>query len=216
MIVLVMGLPGSGKGSMSRRLQNNGFSVIATGKLIRDEIFKDTELGKKLKKNVDEASYVDDDIVLELVKKHFSADKDIIFEGFPRNAEQAKSFENLLLRSKKKIDLVLHFDFTEEEMYNRLKGRQICKSCQAVYHEENFPSADGVTCDVCGTKLIHRIDDQPEKLKRKLEQYRSNIKPLIEMYKERGLVHTIDACQSSLDMYYDIIQSHKNFMVRHA
>lgn len=216
MIVLAMGLPGSGKAAMAKRLEGIGFSIVATGKLIRDEVYKDTELGKKLKEFAESANYVDDDTITRLVRENFNPNKDTIFEGFPRNKKQAEILEDLLSESNKKLDLVLHFDFTEEEMYKRLKGRQTCKKCQAAYHEENFPSSDGKHCDECGTELIHRIDDEPEKLKLKLEQYRQNIKPLIEMYREKGIVETIDARQDKINMYYDVMRSHKNFLVRHV
>lgn len=213
MIVLMMGLPGSGKGLVAKRLETIGFNVIATGKLIRDEIIEGTDLGKRLKHAVENAEYVDDEIVLELVKKHLEG-REILIEGFPRNERQAEMLDKLLESKKLKIDLVLHFDFNEKMMYERLKGRQICKKCQAVYHEQTFPSQDGVHCDVCGNDLIHRLDDEPEKLKHKLVQYRTLIKPLIESYRERGLVKVIDATASNIDMYYQVMQSHKNFMMR--
>lgn len=213
MLVLMMGLPGSGKGQVARRLESIGFKSVATGKIIRDEIIRDTELGRQLKPAVDKAEYVDDETVLELVMEHLQG-REILLEGFPRNEKQAKMLDEFLEDKSLKIDLVLHFDFNEQMMYERLKGRQICKQCQALYHEEKFPSADGKHCDVCGNELIHRLDDEPEKLKRKLEQYRTLIKPLIEKYKERGLVKVIDATASNIDMYYQVMQSHKNFMMR--
>lgn len=214
MIVLMMGLPGSGKGSIAIRLETLGFSVISTGKIIRDEIFNETDLGKSLEDAVNKAEYVDDQIVASMVKSKFEDGKDLLIEGFPRNKAQANLFDDILEKSKHSIDLVLHFDFNEAEMYKRLKGRQMCKRCQAIYHEDSFPSADGIHCDECGAELVHRIDDQPEKLARKLEQYRKNIRPLIDHYREKGIVKTIDATQSTVDMYYDVIQSHKNFMIR--
>lgn len=213
MIVLMMGLPGSGKGLVARRLESIGFQSVATGKIIRDEIIKDTELGRKMKPYVDKAEYFDDGTALELVIEHLKG-REVLIEGFPRNEKQAEMLDQYLESQNLKIDLVLHFDFNEKMMYERLKGRQICKQCQAVYHEEKFPSADGKHCDVCGNELIHRLDDEPEKLKRKLEQYRTLIKPLIQKYKERGLVKVIDATASNIDMYYQVMQSHKNFMMR--
>lgn len=213
MIVLMMGLPGSGKGYVARRLESIGFNTVATGKIIRDEIIRDTELGRRMKPAVDAAEYVDDETALELVIENLKG-REILIEGFPRDERQAEMLEQYLESQNLKIDLVLHFDFNEKMMYERLKGRQICKQCQAVYHEEKFPSSDGKHCDECGNELIHRLDDEPEKLKRKLEQYRTLIKPLIEMYRERGLVKVIDATASNIDMYYQVMQSHKNFMMR--
>lgn len=213
MIVLMMGLPGSGKGMVARRLESIGFNSVATGKIIRNEIIKDTELGKRLRPYVDKAEYVDDETALELVIENLQG-REVLIEGFPRNEKQAEMLDSYLETQNLKIDLVLHFDFNEKMMYERLKGRQLCKQCQAVYHEEKFPSKDGKHCDVCGNELIHRLDDEPEKLKRKLEQYRTLIKPLIEKYRERGLVKVIDATASNIDMYYQVMQSHKNFMMR--
>ncbi len=215
MIILEMGLPGAGKGSIAKKLQQFfGFEILSTGKLIRQEIFNQTELGLKMKPIVDRGEFVDDKTVIELVKSHFVGGKDVIIEGFPRNEMQAKAFDEMLEKSKYQIDLVLHFDFNEDDMYKRLQERMICPECQAVYHLTAFPPKDGENCDQCNVKLIHREDDSREVLERKLYKYRTYIKPIIEHYKDQGLVYEVDSTQSSMDMYYDVLQSHKKFMAR--
>ncbi len=214
MIVVMMGLPGSGKSKMASRLENRGFKRITLGNLIRDEIEKSNEMKEKLSSVIDKGELIDDEIAIRLIEENFNKEEDTIIDGFPKNEKQAMWLKNFLKKEGKKIDLVLHFDFTEEEMYERLKGRQLCKKCQEVYHEVNFPSEDGVHCDKCKEKLIHRIDDEPDKLKTKLDIYRSQTKPVIEKYKELGLAETVDANQDAINMYYEMMESHKGFLMR--
>ncbi len=215
MIILEMGLPGAGKSSIAKKLQEFfGFEILSTGNLIRKEIFEQTELGLKMKPVVERGEFVDDITVIEMVRKHFQTGRDFILDGFPRNQRQAEAFDKMLSKSKYSIDLVLHFDFNEDDMYKRLNNRMICPNCQAVYNMVSFPSKDGKNCDQCKVELIHRPDDSRKILERKLYKYRTYIKPIIEHYKEQGLVYTVDSTQSSMDMYYDVLQSHKKFVER--
>ncbi len=214
MIVVMMGLPGSGKSRTASRLENRGFKIITLGNLLRDEIANSEEKAKKLLPIIERAELVDDELICKLIEENFDKEADTVFDGFPKNKNQAEWLKKFLKKQGKKISVVLHFDFTEEEMYERLKGRQICKKCQMVYHEKNFPSIDGIHCDNCSEMLIHKIDDEPDRLKKKLEIYRTETKPVIEEYKDLGLAKVIDATQSAVDMYYEVMESNKRFLMR--
>lgn len=215
MIVLLMGLPGAGKALVARNLEAfMGFKVLATGDIIRREIYNETELGLKMKDVVKRGDYVDDNTVISLVKSYLKNYKNLIIEGFPRNKKQAEAFDEMLDESKFKIDLVLHFDFTEEEMYNRLENRRVCPSCQKAYHTKNFPSKDGKNCDECKVELEKRADDDRKILEIKLKQYRKFIKPLINHYDDLGLVKVIDGKLKGDEMYAEVLASHKKFINR--
>ncbi len=192
MKLVFIGPPGVGKGTYASRLSKI-YSIphISTGDIFREEIKKETELGRKIKNFVEKGELVPDDIVIETIKKRLSekdCEKGFILDGFPRTLEQAKALDNIV-----NLDLVLNFVAPDDIIIERISGRRICSQCGAIYHIKfNPPKVPGV-CDRCGSRLIQRKDDRPEVIKRRLEVYKKQFKPIIDYYKEKGLLVEVDA-----------------------
>jgi adenylate kinase len=205
-IIIFLGPPGAGKGTQAQLLkERNGFVQISTGDLLREAVKNQTELGRLAKKYMDEGKLVPDNLIISLIKEKLQeyTDKNIIFDGFPRTIPQAESLDNLLSKLNKNIDAVILFEIEDEEVVKRLTGRRVCPSCGAVYHMVyNSPKIDEI-CDKCGTKLIQRDDDKEEVIRKRLEVYHQQTKPLIEYYKSK--IVEIDATDNPENIYNKIV-----------
>jgi adenylate kinase len=205
-IVIFLGPPGAGKGTQAQLLkERSGFIQVSTGDLLREAVKNQTELGKLAKKYMDEGKLVPDDLIISLIKEKLQeyADKNIIFDGFPRTIPQAESLDNLLSQLNKNIDAVILFKIEDEEVVKRLAGRRVCPSCGAVYHVVYNPPKIDEICDKCGTKLIQRDDDKGEVIRKRLEVYHQQTKPLIEYYKNK--IVEIDATDNPENIYNKIV-----------
>ncbi len=212
MIILTMGLPGAGKGAVARKLRETfSFDILATGELIRREIFSGSELGQKIKSQFDRGDFIDDDIVIEMVKKQITSRKNIVIVGFPRNLNQAKALDEILQDYGRTIDSVLYFDSDAEEDIKRLAARRVCPTCHAVFNTIIYPPKVEGICDRCENKLIWREDDQPQNVLHKIDVYRQYTKPLKLYYEEQGILTEINARQSTLDVYYDVLATSNKF-----
>ncbi len=187
MKIVMLGPPGSGKGTYSSRLSKKlGIPHISTGDLLREEVSKGSDLGKKAKEYMDKGELVPNEIVLEILKQRLQqpdCEKGFILDGFPRNLEQAKILETIT-----KIDLVIYLDVPDEIIIERLSNRRICKKCGAIYNLKTMPPKVPGKCDICGGELYQREDDKPEVVKRRLETYRKETTPLIQYYREKGIL----------------------------
>ncbi len=204
-IVIFLGPPGAGKGTQSQLLkERNGFIQISTGDLLREAVKNQTELGKLAKQYMDEGKLVPDDLIISLIKEKLQeyADKNIIFDGFPRTIPQAESLDNLLSRLNKNVDAVILFKIEDEEIVKRLTGRRVCPSCGAVYHMVYNPPKIDEICDMCGARLIQRDDDKEEVIRKRLEVYHQQTKPLTEYYKSK--IVEIDVTDNPNNIYNKI------------
>jgi len=204
-IVIFLGPPGAGKGTQSQLLkERNGFIQISTGDLLREAVKNQTELGKLAKQYMDEGKLVPDDLIISLIKEKLQeyADKNIIFDGFPRTIPQAESLDNLLSRLNKNVDAVILFKIEDEEIVKRLTGRRVCPSCGAVYHMVYNPPKIDEICDRCGARLIQRDDDKEEVIRKRLEVYHQQTKPLTEYYKSK--IVEIDVTDNPNNIYNKI------------
>jgi adenylate kinase len=194
--IVLLGPPGAGKGTHARILSERYKLVhVSTGDLLRTHIKKVTDLGKRAKSFVDSGKLVADDLVIEMIKAHFEQQdisEGFILDGFPRTVEQAYALERMLEAMKSPINMVLEFGTSEEVVVDRLAGRRNCSNCGANYHIRNIPPKKEGICDECGAKLVARPDDQPETVKHRLAVYKTDTKPLIDFYAERGTLRTID------------------------
>lgn len=186
MVVILLGPPGVGKGTQAVRLADDlGAEHVSTGDLLRAARRDGTELGTLAKGFMDRGELVPDELILDLVREHLQGvdgGTDVIFDGFPRTTEQADGLGAVLLGIGRRVDLVVLFDAPEETLVKRLSGRRSCPECGAVYNTYfNPPAVEGV-CDRCSGALVHRKDDAPETVKRRLQVYRDQTAPLVAHY----------------------------------
>ena len=201
MRIVLLGAPGSGKGTQAQRLQAKyGVPQVSSGDLLRDAVARGTELGKQAKAVMDAGQLVSDDIVLGLIRERLGrpdAAQGFILDGFPRNIEQAKSLNALLEDLGQPLDAVLLMEVRNETLMKRLAGRRICPTCGSVYNIHSLP--EGVTtCAKDGTELYQRPDDKEEVIGKRLEVYDQQTKPLIEHYSNIGLLRAV-AGEGELD-----------------
>ena len=196
MKIIMLGPPGSGKGTYSKKLSPLlGVPHISTGDIFREHIKNRTEIGMKVKDNIDAGKLVADDIVMDVVKERLSredAKKGFIFDGFPRTIVQAQEFDKLL-----KVDVVINLNVPEEIVIKRLSSRRQCRKCGAIFNVLTLkPKTEGI-CDKCGSELYQRDDDKEDVIRSRLEVYRKQTQPLIDYYKGKGLI--LDIVNNKLD-----------------
>lgn len=192
MNLIFLGPPGAGKGTLAARaVEILGIPQISTGAIFRAAIAAKTPLGLKVKAIIDEGKLVDDETTVALVRERLSQDdtkKGYILDGFPRTIAQAEA-----LATFSKIDKVINFDIPDAAVIERLSGRRVCKNCGANYHVLfQKPKKEGI-CDSCGGELYIRDDDRSEAIQKRLEVYRAQTAPLIEYYRQKGLLVDVDA-----------------------
>ncbi|AMY06533.1 adenylate kinase [Staphylococcus condimenti] len=196
MNIILMGLPGAGKGTQASEIVKK-FPIphISTGDMFRKAIKDETELGKEAKSYMDRGELVPDEVTVGIVKERLSEDdakKGFLLDGFPRTLEQAEALSKIMKELDRKIDAVINIEVPEEELMNRLTGRRICEVCGTTYHLVfNPPKVDGV-CDLDGGKLYQREDDNPETVAKRLEVNVKQSKPIIQYYDKEGILKNID------------------------
>jgi adenylate kinase len=204
---IIFGAPGSGKGTYASRLQAKlGVDVIAMGDIFREIMKEDTELGKRVKGYVEKGLLVPDDIVIEVLKHRLAKipkGKGFILDGYPRTIEQAETLEEIA-----KIDVIILLIVPDWIIIERLSTRRICKNCGAVYNIRFLkPKVDGV-CDKCGGPLYQRSDDTPEVIKKRIQVYENQTRPILQLFKERKVpvaVANCDALDTPPDTVVEII-----------
>lgn len=193
---VLLGPPGAGKGTHAKILSER-YQVphVSTGDLLRSQIQKGSPLGKRAKSFIDNGKLVPDELVVEMVRNRLAetdADRGFILDGFPRTVEQAKALDEILEKHKLELNLVLEFNTSERVIVDRLSGRRACLKCGANYHIRNIPPRRNGICDVCGGPLTQRKDDEPETVRRRLRVYEEQTAPLVEFYKKRKLLRTVN------------------------
>ncbi|GAA1915397.1 adenylate kinase [Streptomyces sodiiphilus] len=198
MRILLVGPPGAGKGTQAALLAENlTIPHISTGDLFRANISDGTELGRKAQEYMREGKLVPDEITIGMAADRMAQDdagKGFLLDGFPRNLGQAEALDALLRESGQKLDAVLNLEAPEEEVVKRIAGRRMCrKDSSHIFHAEfHRPETEGV-CDICGGELYQREDDAEDTVRKRLEVYREETEPIIDHYREQGLVVTIEA-----------------------
>ncbi|MBS7659012.1 MAG: adenylate kinase [Candidatus Bathyarchaeia archaeon] len=187
MIIVLLGAPGSGKGTYASIINRKlGIPHISTGDLVRDEIKAGTKLGKEAAEYVNRGELIPDEKILEILKNRVSKSdcvKGFILDGYPRTIKQAEDLSKIA-----NIDIVVNLNVPDEVIIERLAYRLICRNCGAIYNEKTLkPKKPGV-CDKCGGPLYKREDDKPEVIKERLKVYREKTQPLINFYKKTGLL----------------------------
>lgn len=203
--LILLGPPGSGKGTQAARLVSDlGYKHISTGDLLRNEIAKKSELGEKVQGIMTRGELVDDNTVLELLNANCDLSTgSYIFDGFPRNLDQAKSLDSEVIKD---VDhLAIYFDIDLELLAQRLVNRRTCGDCGEIYNLlSKAPKTEG-TCDKCGgTNLKQRKDDNEESVKTRLGVFKSTIEPVLSYYEERGALKRIKASAGSAEVFEEV------------
>ena len=198
--VVLLGGPGAGKGTQAEKLLENwNMEHLATGDILRDEVDKGTELGKKAKEYMNRGDLVPDDLVVDMVQKRLTDQKGYLFDGFPRTIDQAEALDEVL-----ELDLVAYIKIDKSEAVRRLSSRRVCSECGRIYNTLFKPPNREGTCDECGGELYQRDDDKSEVIRDRFETFLDETAPLIEYYRERGLLAEIDGEQEPGEVYKDI------------
>jgi adenylate kinase len=192
LLAILLGPPGAGKGTQAKRLAKElGIPQLSTGDMLREARAAGTELGKRVAAVMDSGKLVSDDIVIALIDEKLrqgSTRNGAIFDGFPRTVMQAEALDRLLAERGRKLHRVVLLDVPDAEVIRRNSGRRMCVKCQHTYHVEFAPPKVPGVCDLDGSELIQRPDDQPEKIQVRLDAYRRETEPLIGYYEAKGLL----------------------------
>ncbi|MDR6120698.1 adenylate kinase [Bacillus sp. SLBN-46] len=208
MNLVLMGLPGAGKGTQAERIvEKYGIPHISTGDMFRAAMKEGTELGLQAKSFMDKGELVPDEVTIGIVRERLSKDdcqKGFLLDGFPRTVPQAEALENLLADLDKKIDYVINIDVDKSILMDRLTGRRICKDCGSTYHLVFNPPAKEGVCDRCGGELYQRADDNAETVQNRLDVNIKQSAPLLAFYEDKGYLRTIDGQQDINKVLIDI------------
>ena len=207
MNIILLGPPGTGKGTLSSKILKEKNAVqIATGDIFRYNISNKTELGMKAKSFMDKGDLVPDELTIDLVWDTFDKlDKEentiVLFDGFPRNMKQAKALDDGMEERNTEISKVVYFNVDSQILIDRITGRRVCPDCGETYHIENHkPEKEGI-CDRCGGHLIQRNDDNYDTVKNRINIYNEQTSPLIDYYKEAGKLITIDGAKTPEEVF---------------
>lgn len=196
MVIILLGSQGAGKGTQAALLSERlGIPHVATGDLFREAIKHQTELGRRVKGYLDRGELVPDEVTVAVMRERLSqpdCQKGVILDGFPRNIEQARALDQILAEQGRQVDRVLDIRVSQETILERLTGRRVCRQCGANYHIRFNPPREEGKCDLCGGELYQRSDDRPEPIKKRLELYLTETRPVVNYYQERGLLTAID------------------------
>ena len=212
MNVIFLAVQGAGKGTFAKMLQDKyDYAHISTGDILRERAMVDDELGKKIKDMIDNGIFVPNDIIYEAIEYKITqpeCEKGYILDGFPRNLEQAKGYDELLKKLGKELGVVINLTIPEKLLKKRIIGRRICKNCGDIYNiyfKDFMPKVEGV-CDKCGGELYQRDDDNEESMNTRIKTYYEVTEPIIDYYKEKGVLKTIDSSQGN-DVVFKIIEN---------
>lgn len=197
MRLILLGPPGAGKGTQARHLtQKHGIAQLATGDMLRQHIADEDDLGRQVKEIMAAGKLVPDDVILAMIAERImraDCEKGFILDGFPRTVPQAESLDSMLTNLGQTLDVVIQLTVNEGELLKRIAGRFSCVKCGHSYHRELQPTKQAGLCDECGSdQFVVRPDDNPEKMKVRLDAFREQTAPILPYYNSKGLLHTVD------------------------
>jgi len=208
MNLILMGLPGAGKGTQAEQIvAKYNIPHISTGDMFRAAMKAETEMGLQAKSFIDKGALVPDEVTIGIVRERLSQEdcvRGFLLDGFPRTVAQASALEEIMKDLGKKIDYVLNINVDSGLLLTRLTGRRICKECGATYHLEFNPPAKADVCDKCGGELYQRSDDNEETVANRLDVNIKQTKPLLDFYEELGYLQSINGEQDINKVFADI------------
>ena len=210
MNIIFLAVQGAGKRTFAKMLQDKyGYAHISTGDILRERAAVGDEMGNKIKYMIDNGIFVPNDIIYEAIEYKITqpeCEKGYILDGFPRNLEQAKGYDEILKKLGKDLGVVINLTIPNELLKKRIIGRRICKNCGDIYNvyfEDFMPKVEGV-CDKCGGELYQRDDDNEESMNTRIKTYFEVTEPIIDYYKEQGVLKTIDSSQGNDIVFKEI------------
>ncbi|WP_019024952.1 MULTISPECIES: adenylate kinase [unclassified Thioalkalivibrio] len=210
MRIVLMGAPGSGKGTQAKKMVATfGIPQISTGDLLRAAMAAQTDLGKQVESAMNAGQLVPDDLVLGLIRDRLQepdAQNGFILDGFPRNVAQAETLDTMLEELGAPLDQAIQIDVPFEELKQRLTGRVSCGDCGAVFNSHTFPPQQEGVCDLCGGELVHRADDTEKTVINRLKVYEEQTQPLIEYYARRDLLKHVNGTRDIALIFDEIRQ----------
>ena len=206
----MLGAPGAGKGTQAKKLAAK-YSIphISTGDIFRANIKEGTPLGSKAKGYMDQGLLVPDELVIDLVVDRLTwedAKEGYVLDGFPRSIPQALALTKALAAKDEKVDFAIDIEIPDQNIIERMGGRRACVGCGATYHIVNIPPKKEGICDICGQELILRDDDKPETVKKRLDVYHDQTQPLIDYYKEEGVLKEVDGTLEMDEVFDEIVK----------
>jgi len=197
--LILLGPPGSGKGTQGERLQEDlELPYYATGDILRAAVREKTEVGVEARQYMERGDFVPDEVIVGVIAERIDqkeADDGFILDGFPRTEPQAEALGEKLDELGRKLSVALLIEVPDEEVVRRLGGRRTCPNGHIFHVDFDVPEQEGI-CDVCGAELEVRDDDKPEVIRHRLDQYHEKTKPLVDYYDGRGLLERIDGTQT--------------------
>lgn len=211
MNIILMGLPGAGKGTQAEKIvATYGIPHISTGDMFRAAMQQETELGLKAKSFMDKGELVPDEVTNGIVKERLQqadTEKGFLLDGFPRTQAQAEALDKILAELNRSIDAVINIEVNPDILMERLTGRIICRNCGSTYHKTNNPPKVEGTCDRCGSHdFYQREDDKPETVENRIQINIEQSKPILNYYKAKGILRNVDG-ESGIDNLFQTIQS---------
>ena len=209
MKIIMLGAPGAGKGTQAKQIADK-YSIphISTGDIFRANIKNGTELGKKAKQYMDQGALVPDELTCDLVMDRIQQDdckNGFVLDGFPRTIPQAEALDAALGKINEKMDYAIDVDVPDENIVNRMSGRRACLNCGATYHLISIPPKVEGICDRCGSEIVLREDDKPETVQKRLKVYHEQTQPLIDYYKNQGILKSVDGTQPMDELFKAIV-----------
>ena len=209
MKIIMLGAPGAGKGTQAKMIADKYcIPHVSTGDIFRANIKNGTQLGMEAKQYMDQGLLVPDELTVKILLDRVAQDdckNGYVLDGFPRTIPQAEVLDKALTELGDKIDYAIDVDVPDENIVRRMGGRRACLSCGATYHIEHIPPKTEGICDTCGQELVLRDDDKPETVQNRLNVYHDQTQPLIEFYKAKGVLRTVDGTVDMKDVFAAIV-----------
>lgn len=205
MRIIMLGAPGAGKGTQAKIIADEyGIPHVSTGDIFRANIKNGTQLGMEAKQYMDQGLLVPDELTVKILLDRVAQEdcqNGYVLDGFPRTIPQAEVLDKALEELSETVDYAINVDVPDENIVRRMGGRRACPSCGATYHIEHIPPRTEGVCDACGQELVLRDDDKPETVQNRLNVYHEQTQPLIDFYKAKGVLRTVDGTMDMKDVF---------------
>ena len=218
MIIIMLGAPGTGKGTVGKLLSSElGIAHVSSGEIFRSYAKKHSEIGKLIDSYISKGNLVPDEVAVQILEKRLmekDVEKGVILDGYPRNIEQAKRLDQLLTKKGKKVDIAVNLSLSDQDIIDRIVKRRTCPNpeCREIYNTEfKPPKVEGI-CDKCGSKLVIREDDNEETVKNRLATYHEVSENLVDFYKNKDILYTVKINIHSENTSQDVATEIKKYL----